>query len=188
MKDRHPTDPTPLPMPKAQAINIHDAPGYQNAVYIGRAMRDRTGEYRALLGIRSLEYIPASPWANQFTIDRDTWENRIQAIRLFRSRLWEKSIRSRLHELRGKALVCWCHPKPCHGDILADLANKILFYGAPCPACGRPVGSELRPAPKDQGDVVESWRCPSCHAWGSAERGTILIHPPTDPNETPPLL
>ena len=26
-------------------------------------------------------------------------------------------------ELRGKVLGCWCHPKPCHGDVLARLVN-----------------------------------------------------------------
>ncbi|KKN16938.1 hypothetical protein LCGC14_0970960 [marine sediment metagenome] len=27
-------------------------------------------------------------------------------------------------ELRGKDLVCWCSPLPCHADILLELANK----------------------------------------------------------------
>ena len=27
-------------------------------------------------------------------------------------------------ELRGKRLGCWCAPKPCHGDILARIANE----------------------------------------------------------------
>jgi len=26
-------------------------------------------------------------------------------------------------ELRGKDLVCWCAPAPCHGDILLEIAN-----------------------------------------------------------------
>ena len=30
-------------------------------------------------------------------------------------------------ELRGKVLGCWCRPGPCHGDILARIAND----GAP---------------------------------------------------------
>lgn len=30
-----------------------------------------------------------------------------------------------LHELRGKRLACWCYPKPCHGDILARLADTM---------------------------------------------------------------
>lgn len=27
-------------------------------------------------------------------------------------------------ELRGKILACWCAPKPCHGHILARIANE----------------------------------------------------------------
>jgi hypothetical protein len=27
-------------------------------------------------------------------------------------------------ELRGKDLGCWCKPLSCHGDILAEIANK----------------------------------------------------------------
>jgi Domain of unknown function (DUF4326) len=31
---------------------------------------------------------------------------------------------ARLPELcGGKVLLCWCHPLPCHGDLLAKLAN-----------------------------------------------------------------
>ena len=30
----------------------------------------------------------------------------------------------RLGELKGKDLVCWCSPLPCHADILLELANK----------------------------------------------------------------
>lgn len=29
-----------------------------------------------------------------------------------------------IHELRGKDLVCFCAPKPCHGDVLLELANR----------------------------------------------------------------
>lgn len=28
-----------------------------------------------------------------------------------------------LQELSGKTLGCWCHPKACHGDILAKAAK-----------------------------------------------------------------
>lgn len=28
-------------------------------------------------------------------------------------------------ELRGKTLGCWCKPDACHGDVLAELANKV---------------------------------------------------------------
>ena len=29
-----------------------------------------------------------------------------------------------LDELRGKDLVCWCKPLPCHADVLLELANR----------------------------------------------------------------
>lgn len=31
-------------------------------------------------------------------------------------------------ELKGKRLFCWCHPKPCHGHILALLADTDMGY------------------------------------------------------------
>ncbi len=31
--------------------------------------------------------------------------------------------RDRLYELTGKVLGCWCAPKSCHGDVLAELAK-----------------------------------------------------------------
>lgn len=27
--------------------------------------------------------------------------------------------------LRGKDLVCWCAPEPCHADVLLELANDV---------------------------------------------------------------
>lgn len=27
-------------------------------------------------------------------------------------------------ELKGKVLGCWCKPKSCHGDVLAEVADK----------------------------------------------------------------
>ena len=33
-------------------------------------------------------------------------------------------LRSCLYELKGKDLVCWCAPLPCHADVLLELANK----------------------------------------------------------------
>lgn len=27
-------------------------------------------------------------------------------------------------ELRGKHLICWCAPAPCHADILLEFVNK----------------------------------------------------------------
>ncbi len=63
-------------------------------------------------------------------IDRMTvWGNpfrhgsRKQKIARYRKYLWwkinqEPGLERDLAALRGKKLACWCHPKPCHGDVL----------------------------------------------------------------------
>jgi hypothetical protein len=28
-------------------------------------------------------------------------------------------------ELKGKDLVCWCSPRPCHADVLLEIANEL---------------------------------------------------------------
>jgi uncharacterized protein DUF4326 len=77
-------------------------------VYIGRAM--------------SSQGFNASKWANPFKIGKDGTRSEVIAK-------YEVHLRSRpdlmaaLPELRGKVLGCWCAPDPCHGDVLARLAN-----------------------------------------------------------------
>jgi hypothetical protein len=40
-------------------------------------------------------------------------------------------LRSRLPDLRGKNLACWCrHDAPCHADVLLRLANSIRCEAA----------------------------------------------------------
>ncbi|GAG87489.1 unnamed protein product, partial [marine sediment metagenome] len=31
-------------------------------------------------------------------------------------------------ELKGKDLVCWCAPLPCHADVLLELANPSIPF------------------------------------------------------------
>lgn len=34
-------------------------------------------------------------------------------------------VKSKLPEIRGKNLACWCRPdQPCHADVLLELANR----------------------------------------------------------------
>lgn len=64
-----------------------------------------------------------SKWGNPFVIGRDG--TRTQVIAKYRAWLLEQPVlMNSLHELRGKTLGCWCAPQPCHGDVLAELANK----------------------------------------------------------------
>lgn len=36
---------------------------------------------------------------------------------------WTTGLVLNIGELRGKDLVCWCAPLPCHADFLLELAN-----------------------------------------------------------------
>lgn len=36
---------------------------------------------------------------------------------------FKPSLLKKLKTLKGKVLVCWCHPERCHGDHLAEMAN-----------------------------------------------------------------
>ena len=38
---------------------------------------------------------------------------------------YKPSLLSRLPELRGKALGCWCAPEPCHADVLKAAVEAV---------------------------------------------------------------
>lgn len=60
-----------------------------------------------------------SKWGNPFVLGRDG--NRDEVIRKYEA--WIATTDLDPTELRGKDLVCWCAPLPCHGDVLLRLAN-----------------------------------------------------------------
>lgn len=72
-----------------------------------------------------------SKWGNPFshspgTLAKFKAANREESIEKYRE--WVMSqpqLLADLHELKDKVLGCWCKPMSCHGDILAELANKI---------------------------------------------------------------
>lgn len=37
----------------------------------------------------------------------------------------DKEFESRVSELKDKILGCFCHPKNCHGDIIAEYLNNL---------------------------------------------------------------
>lgn len=72
-------------------------------------------------------------WGNPFRITRAM--DRAAVIAKYKEWLPTQShLMAALHELRGQRLGCFCAPQPCHGDVLAALANALT---EPCPACGR---------------------------------------------------
>ena len=60
-----------------------------------------------------------SKWGNPYQIGRHG--SREEVIEKYRLSIGG-AFRSP-SELKGKDLVCWCAPKPCHADILLELAN-----------------------------------------------------------------
>lgn len=65
-----------------------------------------------------------STFGNPFFIGRDG--TRSEVIRKYEE--WVRSqpdlVRQVKEELRGKILGCWCSPLPCHGDVLARIADE----------------------------------------------------------------
>ena len=65
-------------------------------------------------------------WGNPFAVGRDG--DREQVIERYRAWLWQRIDTGEvaladLAALDGKQLACWCHPLPCHGDVLARAAS-----------------------------------------------------------------
>lgn len=65
-----------------------------------------------------------SKWGNPFIIGIDG--GRRAVIRKYRAWLLGQPelVAQARQELKGKDLVCWCAPKPCHGDVLQEVADS----------------------------------------------------------------
>lgn len=67
-----------------------------------------------------------SKWGNPFRMASET--ERAQVMMDFAAwvmRPEQDSLRAAAkRELSGKVLGCWCHPRPCHGDVWAVIANS----------------------------------------------------------------
>ena len=106
---------------KSGAFNNNDP----THIYVGR----RNGDY------------PHSIWANPFKMDtKRTVHNkdgtassevtikrdgsREEVIQKYKE--WivtQPTLVSQIPDLKGKRLGCWCHPSPCHADVLKELAD-----------------------------------------------------------------
>jgi hypothetical protein len=90
----------------ASVVNVQTTDRYD--VYVGRGKCPVTGK--------------PGEWGNPFAI---TGYGRAGCMRRYLAFLEERpALVERVRaELAGKVLGCWCKPKQCHGDVLADLAN-----------------------------------------------------------------
>jgi hypothetical protein len=83
-------------------------------VYIGRSRDPRNNK-----------------WGNPFshingTLAQYKVNTREEAIRAYRQWiLTQPDLLADLHQLKGKVLGCFCKPKSCHGDVLAELADAL---------------------------------------------------------------
>ncbi len=125
--------------------------------YIGREMRAHG--------------LDGSEWANTVKLAEDTPEARAAAIRQFVVQLLDNPNRCDLGKLAGRDLLCWCSPKLCHGDALAELIRRTKFFGAKCPHCSGPVKSFLN-WHEGLASFVEAWVCQAktCGRWGERKR------------------
>lgn len=62
-----------------------------------------------------------SKWGNPFVVGKHG--NRIEVIKFYRQWLTPEMKEAARQELKGKDLVCWCAPLPCHADVLIEIAN-----------------------------------------------------------------
>ena len=93
--------------PIARVVNLRAEPF---DVYIGRPTPQR----------------PAGPFGNPFVMRRESDRARVIAEHRAWLRTRPDLVARVLAELPGKRLGCFCHPRPCHGDVLAALANRTL--------------------------------------------------------------
>ena len=62
-----------------------------------------------------------SIWGNPFNIGKDG--TRADVIKKYRAYLLNNGeLMDKVASLHGKTLGCWCSPKPCHGDVLQEIA------------------------------------------------------------------
>lgn len=98
-------------MPKVYNKRHKDVP--PDAIYVGRPTK----------------------WGNPFshqngTLAKHRVADRNAAVEAFRAYAMNRYLDHHdtfahdLVELRGRDLVCWCAPKPCHADILLEIANQ----------------------------------------------------------------
>ena len=91
-----------------------------NNVYIGRA---------GVVFIDKQRFPKTSSnFANPFKIGKDG--DRDDVIKKYKVYITEKlenniSLKNELLTLKGKNLGCWCHPEPCHGDVLLEILETI---------------------------------------------------------------
>lgn len=75
-----------------------------------------------------------SKWGNPFShLEKSKAQFKVdtreEAISKYKDWIMEQpQLLADLHELKGKILCCYCKPASCHGDILSDLADNLVWF------------------------------------------------------------
>lgn len=82
----------------------------------------------AYIGRRTRQGHPQSPLANPFSVKKHGLNG---ALTLYRQHLLSRpDLLTNVDDLCGLTLGCWCAPGLCHGDLLAQIANRSeVKYG-----------------------------------------------------------
>jgi hypothetical protein len=93
---------------KTTVVNLRFQP---HDVYIGRAGNGKDGYF-----------------GNPFPLNDES--ERVLVLQKYEAYFYERlerdpTFKTRIHELQGKKLGCFCKPKLCHGDIIADYLNHL---------------------------------------------------------------
>lgn len=85
-------------------------------------------QYKKQKSSSNYEYIGrGSYWGNPYSM-YEQGDDREEVIRKYKydfdRDLFPKKDKSKIYELAGKKLGCFCKPASCHGDILADFLNS----------------------------------------------------------------
>ena len=104
-------------------VNIRHVKNYD--VYIGRSGKGLDGYF----GNSHPVYDKKKSWTFCMICNiKHTREEALEAYKkTFNIRIArDKEFKKRILELRGKCLGCFCHPLPCHGDIIVNYLNNVV--------------------------------------------------------------
>lgn len=111
--------PPAVPREATELQSVTNLPRIWNAKIVGTR---RSGAVYVGRNPRRME---PNPFGNPFRVGEDG--DRDTVLRKYEEWLWTQPelIAKIKSELRGKDLICWCWPKPCHAAILRKIANEV---------------------------------------------------------------
>lgn len=106
---------------RPQYQNLKEWVQDKNNVYIGR---------RGIVFIEGKRFPNEnSIFANPFKIKKN--QNREEVIKKYELHIRIKikenpNLKKILINMKDKNIGCWCHPDPCHGDVLIKIINELI--------------------------------------------------------------